>query len=175
MRPRLVQAIAAGFAVYGLVAACTDPPLHDYCTGIPEGGCPGVNAYNCEDTSCEAIYSNDPDCTWTLVQKCPNYKPPPPDAGAPDAGDAGDAGDATVDGRSNGPRDAGFPLPDGAAGSPLCPELQSPDCTVDEALACSDCCGCQAIWTCSGGADAGWDLWGVCDDAGQVEPVPGET
>jgi hypothetical protein len=170
MNARLLASAATALAVlYGIVGACTDPPLHEYCTEIPTGGCPGGTggAANCVDPTCEAIYTCDyTNNTWSFVTKCPNYKPPH------DAGRDGTGGDGAADGPPEDarPRDAGFVLPEGANGGPGCIELESPDCPVAEALSCSDCCGCQDLYAC---ADGGWDLWGECDDAGRVLPLDG--
>jgi hypothetical protein len=71
------------------------------------------------------------------------------------------------------PRDAGFVLPPGANGgscAETATDLESPDCTVDEALACNDCCGCENLYVCS---DGGWSLWGECGDAGTIIPIDG--
>jgi hypothetical protein len=164
-KPALIVLVA----VLGALA-CTcqsDPPLHDYCTGIPAGGCPGLGGTaNCKDTSCEAIYSSDPSCNWSLVAKCPNYMPPR-DAGP------GDGGDGSVDASAPDAHvhDAGITLPDGAAGGPACTvELEAPDCTVEQAALCTDCCEhqCQDLYVCDDGADGGWVPWGECDDAGAI-------
>jgi hypothetical protein len=161
----LASALAAALLGYALATACTEAPVHDYCTDIPVGGCPGLDAMNCEDTTCAAIYSdNDSSCVWTLVQKCPNYKPPV------DAGHDGDAADGSSDGspRDASLRDAGFLLPQGANGGPGCPDLEAPDCPVELALQCAYCCGCQDLYVC---VDAGWNLWGECDEGGGVSEV----
>jgi hypothetical protein len=162
------RVLAAGFAAalvgYALVSACTDAPIDNYCTGIPENGCPGLGSTNCEDTTCAAIYSRDDDCTWTLVAKCPNFKPPV-DAGH-DAADADASRDGTA--RDARIRDAGFVLPPGANGGAGCTDLESPDCDVDLALQCADCCGCQDLFVC---VDAGWNLWGECEDGGGIREV----
>ncbi len=166
MKTRL---LAFPFAVvvvaYGVVSACSDPTIDDYCMDIPKGGCPGEDGTNCEDTTCAAIYSHSSSCVWTFVQSCPNYKPPH-DAGPPDG-----SRDAAPDGqlRDAHLRDAGFVLPPGAAGGPGCLDLESPDCPLDLALQCDDCCGCQDLYVC---VDGGWNEWGECGDGGGILQDP---
>jgi len=144
-----------------LALACSDPTLNKYCTGIPAGGCPGLGTTNCEDHTCKAIYSDDPStCEWTFVAACPDYVPPH-DAGVDVATEDG-GNDADIRAR-----DAGFQLPDGASGGPGCPDLEAPDCPVATATLCSDCCGCQELYVCTGG---GWNPWGQCSDAGTIQP-----
>ncbi len=172
----LLYAATAAVLGYVLAVACTDAPLHDYCTGIPAGGCPGLDGSNCLDPTCEAIYSNDLECKWTFVTKCPNYKAPK-DGGPADGARDGPPGDARGEGRAPDAhahaRDAGFVLPDGAAGVLDCPMLELPDCDVASAAECppqANCCGCQDLWTCVD-PDAGWNLWGECDDGGALVPA----
>jgi hypothetical protein len=164
MKRVVASGIAAAVLGYALISACTAAPLHDFCTDIPEHGCPGTDSTNCEDTTCAAIYSNDSSCVWTFVVKCPNFRPhvdAGPDAADADASRDGEARDARV-------RDAGFVLPQGASGEGCSPELESPDCPVELALQCAYCCGCQDLYVC---VDAGWNLWGECDDGGGIREV----
>jgi len=160
----------ASFAVPAVVGAalliaCSDPTILPYCTDIPAGGCPGADAGLCvADPTCSAIYLRETDCTWTLVHRCAGNH----------ATDAAAHGDATSDagvvdgsvGLDAAVRDAGFNLPEGAAGGPGCTGLELPDCAVEEALVCGgSCCGCQSLFVCVNG---GWNLWGSCADGGVV-------
>jgi hypothetical protein len=159
MKKTLLAAPVAGLAAYVVVAACSaDAPLHDYCTNIPDGGCPGSDLSNCEDKSCAAIYLAQPNCEWPLVGLCPGYVAPH-DAGH-EGGDAADG--ALPDGHR---RDVAFVLPPGANGGPGCEDLENPDCPVELASICDDCCGCQDLYVCS---DGGWNSWGECIDGGIV-------
>lgn len=135
--------------------ACDSVPSEVQCHDVPDGGCPVDNGANvCQDPSCDAVYA----CVngkWNLQQVCP---PRPHDASPPpaDAGEGGAAFDAHID------------APPGGNGGPGCADLQMPDCTADEGLACaqtSDCCGCTDLWVCDNG---GWNLWGECVDGGIV-------
>jgi hypothetical protein len=165
-----VVTVALGVIV--LVFACSDPGFASYCTGIPAGGCPSDDPDTCVhdagpdgepgDPSCAAIYSHTPDCMWTLVQTCPGYIAPK------DASETRDAADDSMNPRVT-VRDAGFPLPDGAAGGPGCGALQEPDCPLAEAFDCGQtCCDCQTLYVCVNG---GWNVWGECGDGGAVVPA----
>ena len=69
-------------------------------------------------------------------------------------------------------RDAGFGAPSGRERGELRqghrPRVAG--LTVDEALACNDCCGCANLYVCS---DGGWSPWGECSDAGTIMPSDG--
>ncbi len=165
-------ALPAAFAVGVLVAACSNSGFAPYCTGIPAGGClyaaSADGATNCSsDPTCAALYTSSATCAWTLVQKCP-MDLPPTDAGAPRDGSA-DTRDAEAGFQLDAYlRDAGFVVPSGAGGGPGCEDLEFPDCSLDEALACGEgCCGCADLYVC---ADGGWNDWGDCDDAGAIVP-----
>jgi hypothetical protein len=153
------RALSCGLLLWALVAAvvfaCSSSVLRNFCTEIPDGGCPagaaGADASNCVDPLCAALYSPDQNCNWTLVQECPDYKPPM-DAGHPDAWADADARvplDAHL-------RDAGVILPDTNA-SACDVDLQSPDCTPQEAVLGPSCNGCESLYVCE---DGGWNLWG---------------
>jgi hypothetical protein len=161
MKPtRLAVVIATALSA---PLACSDPTYQD-CHNIPSGGCPGGDATNCEDPTCVEIYSCEANGSWTPVVRCP-----PHEAGV-DAGRGVDGSgvDATVI-REASLRDVDFKLPEGAAGGPDCIELESPDCPLELALACSmSCCGCQDLWVCE---DGSWNIWGACSEAGVPEPV----
>ena len=164
MRRAYTLALALLVAALTIAAACSDAILSTYCTDIPVAtGCAGVDDTNCACPSCSAIYSCQGGTTWTFVQKCPDYVPPH-DAGHEATSDAGfDDGESPVDAPV---RDAGFVLPEGAGGGPGCPDLESPDCSLKDALQCGTfCCGCEDLYVCS---DGGWNLWGECNDAGAV-------
>ncbi|HEX7665447.1 MAG TPA: hypothetical protein VF407_13070 [Polyangiaceae bacterium] len=142
-------------ASVAFVAACqTDLSVQKPCRNIPDGGCPAFDDA-CEDPSCTATYSCQPDDTWHLEQTCPAH-----DAGASN-GDAGsDAATATGD------AGALLDVP-GATGGPGCGDLETPDCSLGVAAACGNgCCDCQDLFVCR---DGGWDIWGSCGDAGIVE------
>ncbi len=131
----------------GIVGACQeDLSPQEACRDIPEGGCPAYeNA--CADPSCFATYTCSPNETWQVDQVCPPKEAGPPieDAGS----DAAPVGD-----------DEYVNVP-GALGGPGCGDLQTPDCALGVAAACSDqnCCDCQDLYVCANG---GWDLWGEC-------------
>jgi hypothetical protein len=154
---KLLTALALATAVAGLAAACDDPPAQNPCLDIPDGGCPGIDTTNCEDITCTAIYSCQPDGTWVLATACPardagvDSSPPPPKEAGPETG--------TIR------KDAGINVP-GENGGPNCIDLEMPDCSLGEALACEqDCCGCQDLYVCQ---DIGWVLWGECGPDGGV-------
>ena len=166
----IIAVVAA--AVTGVVG-CSNPTLHPYCTDIPALGCPGDSTSHCSDGTCEAIYSRSADCVWTFVARCPRYGASL-DGGAHDALVDAEVVDARADASrardGNAPtRDAAFAIPDGAAGGPGCPDLESPDCPLAEALQCgSSCCGCESLYVCQSG---GWDLFAECGDGGAIVPV----
>jgi hypothetical protein len=131
--------------------ACQLSPEAEPCLDIPDGGCPGVDDTNCLDVTCAAIYTCEPDGTWIEAFVCP-----PREAGV-------DASDAHAPSEAGPARDATVDVT-GAYGGPGCEDLEDPDCSLGEALACGiTCCGCQDIFVCQNG---GWQLWGECSDAG---------
>jgi hypothetical protein len=144
------------------ILACQDPIEAQTCVDIPDGGCPGVDNTNCLDITCGAIYTCEINGTWSEVLTCPVREagPSEPTDTAPPS-EAGSAPrDATV-------IDVNVP---GANGGPGCVDLEDPDCSLGEALACGPgCCGCGDIFVCQAG---GWQLWGECIDGG-VAPVDG--
>jgi hypothetical protein len=152
--------------------ACSDPTF-TACKNIPSGGCPGAGGtLNCEDPTCFGIYSCQQDGTWSFVAKCPAHE------GGLDAESSGDGSlDAMNQAEQHAElRDANIDVPPGAAGGagcmpPLGVELESPDCPLEQALACaaSSCCGCQDLYVC---ADGGWNLWGECADGGALVTAP---
>lgn len=134
-----------------LAWACNDTQPIVQCNDIPDGGCPSQEGVACQDPTCAAAYTCEPDGGWALAYTCP-------------------ARDAEVDSTSNdapSPNDAGYDIdaPPGAFGGPGCEALEMPDCPLGEALLCQNgCCGCGDLWVCD---DGGWDPWGTCsDDAG---------
>jgi hypothetical protein len=165
LRPRTFCAWLALASVAAAASACSDSSLTIYCTGIPEGGCPGDPAEDfCDqDSTCASIYTCEQGNTWTFVTKCPGYSPPK-DAGADGSRDATLDAHASADAHA---RDVGFSLPEGAAGGPGCPDLDDTDCPVETAVACGvGCCGCVDLWVC---VDGGWNAWGECGEAGTIE------
>lgn len=164
--PKLTHWMACA-AVFATVAAagalhagCNDDwPTATPCTEIPEGGCPLSRGVACEDPACAAVYACREGNQWEFVRECPAR----PDAGEMDAGEV-DAGE--VDAAPSA--DASIDAPEGAYGGPGCGYLQAPDCNVGLALACgAGCCGCEDLFVCKRG---GWELWGICGDAG-IEPL----
>jgi hypothetical protein len=147
--------LAGGAAVLWLPVACDDPPTPKPCVDVPDGGCPEDNgAAVCQDPSCNAVYACI-DGGWSLQQVCP---PHPHDASPPPA-DVAEAG---------APFDASIDVPAGGYGGPGCPDLELPDCTAAEGLACVQspgCCGCVDLWVCDNG---GWNVWGECVNGGIV-------
>jgi len=134
-----------------LLAACSTDPEAKLCSDIPDGGCPLSQGLACDDPSCAAAYA----CTadgWVLDHTCP-----PLEGGAPDTSVAPDA---PVEYRDVDVGDV-----PGANGGPGCLPLESPDCTLDTALACAagSCCGCEDLYVCLNG---GWSIWGSCADGG---------
>jgi hypothetical protein len=147
--------------VVALVAACDDVPPQTPCQNIPAGGCPNTTTDVCQDPTCESIY----DCVngdWVYDSTCPVQEGGPgDDGGPPDAFEEPAA-----------PRDAaGIDAPPGSGGGPGCPDLQSPDCSLDTAIACpsGECCDCEDLFYCQNG---GWQPWGACVDGGLV-PIGG--
>lgn len=139
-----------------LASACESTPAVPTCSEIPEGGCPDdYDADYCTDPTCVGVYS----CTtsgWILQETCP---PHPMEAG-PDVEDASEAEASTID--------VNIDAPPGSYGGAGCMDLETPDCSVGEGLACENmpgCCGCQDLYVCVNG---GWNLWGECTDAGVV-------
>lgn len=155
MTPRLAAlALACALATAALGLSCSDEHPVVPCRDIPEGGCPAQGGVACEDPSCVAAYSCEPDGGWSFSHACAPHDAAPGDAGA--------------DGPA--PSDAGYDIdaPPGAFGGPGCVALEPPDCPLGTALACpqGQCCGCEDLFVCD---DGGWDPWGVCtDDAGVV-------
>jgi hypothetical protein len=133
------------------IASCEDNSVvAKPCSNIPDGGCPLSHGVACEDPACEAIYACRENDVWEFRAFCPGRDGGgPTDAFAPETGTAIDA---TID------------APPGAFGGPGCGELIEPDCALGIALACgATCCGCEDLFVCENG---GWELWGVCGDAG---------
>lgn len=156
---RRALAVAALALPSWLAFGCDSEPKSVTCTDVPDGGCPLDNGADvCMDPSCNAVYACLADGGWSLQQVCP---PHPHDASAPlDAADASDAGEG------GSVFDVSIDVPPGGNGGPGCEDLQMPDCTAAEGLACvnqPDCCGCQDLWVCQSG---GWTLWGECGDGG---------
>lgn len=149
MRSRSVVAtVALTLAIHS--AGCQADIAERPCTGIPDGGCPGSDTSVCLDQTCMAIYTCQPDGTWTLAAPCPAHE--------------GGTLDATAMRDVAEPHDASTDV-SGAFGGPGCQDLQAPDCPLGVGLACgADCCGCVDLYVCQ---DGGWDLWGACLD-GQV-------
>jgi hypothetical protein len=138
--------------VAALVLACDSGTAVVTCHGIPANGCPVQGGVECQDPSCAAAYTCQPDGGWALDHTCPGFDASTQDAFAMDTG-------AT---------DAGYDIdaPPGAFGGPGCVMLQPPDCPLGEVLLCNgSCCGCMDLYVCS---DGGWNLWGTCTDAGPV-------
>ena len=157
-------------AITGLGFACSDNAFVPYCTGIPAHGCIAAEVDatgTCADPTCAAVYSSNASCQWTFVASCPNYEAPM-DAGHTDAADGGTSAADADSGEDVHYRDAGFPLPEGAAGGPGCMDLQSPDCPLQLATACGrGCCGCETLYVCTNG---GWNIWGECGADGGLVP-----
>jgi hypothetical protein len=141
-------------------SACSDDPIPQPCTGIPEHGCPLAHGVACEDPHCAAIYACRANNTWEFVQPCPSY-----DASAEETYDAGTPPVVVLD--------ASPDAPPGAYGGPGCDTLQAPDCTVGFAMACTsaNCCDCQDLFVCTNGA---WNEWGSCDPDGGIRHDPQE-
>lgn len=136
-----------------LFAACDDGVVAQPCSNIPEGGCPLARGVSCSDPKCEAVYACRPNNVWVLQERCPERDAPSPTSS-----------DAAVDARPSVELDASIDAPPGAFGGPGCPPLQSPDCALGLALACTTgCCECEDLYVCGGGA---WSFWGICGDAG---------
>src|SRR6478609_1566561 len=73
---------AAAIGAVALVAmACDGEFIRDeFCTDIPEGGCPEAAGDACEDPTCAAVYRcNRSDDSWRLLTTCP-----PREGGAPE-------------------------------------------------------------------------------------------
>jgi len=165
----MIRATALLLALGAVTAiiACSTSAVQPFCTNIPANGCPGGDgdaSTNCADTTCEAIYSRTADCQWVRVASCPGFVAPHDaghDAGTTDAADAAPTLDVAR-------RDAGFVVPPGAAGGPGCADLQGSDCPLAEALAGCASTGCGSLFVCANG---GWNLWGVCGDAGTIVPL----
>ncbi len=140
-----------------LAPACDEVPAQTPCQNIPTGGCPNNSDSVCQDPTCASIY----DCVngdWVYDYTCP----------APEAGAAPDSSTPDAFEEQPTPRDAaGIDAPPGSGGGPGCPDLQSPDCSLDTALACpnGECCDCEDLWYCQNG---GWLPWGQCVDGGLV-------
>lgn len=139
-----------------LCCACDSVPTETPCHDVPDGGCPLDNGANvCMDPTCNAAYACI-DGGWILEHVCP---PQPHDGSSPppvDAGEGGSTFDASID------------VPPGGNGGPGCTDLQMPDCTAAEGVACVNmtaCCGCTDLYVCD---DGGWNLWGECVDGGIV-------
>jgi len=149
---------ALTLAVLSFPVACDSTPTPTPCYDVPDGGCPEDNGANvCMDPTCAAVYACV-DGKWSLRQTCP---PHPHDGSAPPPEDAGG-------GEASAPFDASIDVPPGGNGGPGCPDLQVPDCTASEGLACVQspgCCGCMDLWVCDNG---GWTLWGECVNGGIV-------
>jgi hypothetical protein len=147
-----VKALVSALSMVALLGGCKLSPEASPCNEIPDGGCPGIDNTNCVDPSCAAIYTCNPNETWSRAAVCP-----PQDAGA-------DAPRPMVLDAAPKPRDAALDVP-GALGVG-CADLEQPDCPVEEAVICAtDCCGCQYLYVC---LDAGWYPWGSCIDGGVV-------
>lgn len=143
------RALATGLLLF-LAAGCDDSIAPAACRDIPDGGCPLAAGAVCQDPSCAAAYACQADGTWALDHVCAGQDASAADAGVPPQSDAG-LRDVSTD-------------VEGAFGGPGCIDLQPPDCPLGTALACAQgCCGCESLFVCR---DAGWDPWGVCDDAG---------
>jgi hypothetical protein len=147
---------ALTLAVLSFLVACDSTPTPTPCYDVPDGGCPEDNGANvCMDPSCAAVYACE-DGHWKLSQTCP---PHPHDGSAPPADAGGEASPVF---------DASIDVPPGGNGGPGCPDLELPDCTASEGLACVQspgCCGCMDLWVCD---DGGWTLWGECVNGGIV-------
>jgi len=150
---RIVVFLLCTACVTAIVVACNgDDSAIVTCFDIPEGGCPVQGGVECQDPTCAAAYTCEPDGGWSLAHVCP-----PHDGSAMDSNN-----DVAVS-------DAGYDIdaPPGSFGGPGCADLEPPDCPLGEVLICSSgCCGCEDLYVCD---DGGWDPWGYCGDAG---PVP---
>ncbi|MGH7294381.1 MAG: hypothetical protein ACRELB_05600 [Polyangiaceae bacterium] len=152
MTPRSLIALAL------VLAACKDTPPPAACGDLPRPACPEDNGADvCSDVICASVYACN-DGHWTFVASCPGYDP---DAAA-------NQGVKTPEGGAGA--DVSIDAPPGAFGGPGCIDLESPDCALGTALACSGtpgCCDCEDLYVCE---DGGWALWGQCGDAG-IEPA----
>lgn len=151
---RLVLSLAFFASVSALLAAACQRDLSPQqpCRDIPEGGCPAYDNA-CMDPTCFTLYSCGPDDQWQVDQVCP----------AKEAGAPVDAGSSDA---SSNLGDSGYLNVPGALGGPGCQDLQTPDCALGVAAACTsnDCCDCQDLYVCDNG---GWNLWGECAN-GQI-------
>jgi hypothetical protein len=164
MNRLLVACLMFSVCLVALASSCSDQVDID-CRNIPTGGCRGSDSTNCEDPTCREIYACQANGSWTPVVACPAR----PDSGM----DAGAPHDASSDARETlevSVRDVRIDVPPGAGGGEGCIDLEMPDCPLEVALACSDCCGCEDLWVCS---DGGWEQWGECSEAGVPTPIPG--
>jgi hypothetical protein len=148
----------ASFAL--LAAACKDTPPPAECGGLDPPACPEDNGADvCSDPTCASVYQCD-NGNWTFLEKCPDYNPEagvhPYEAGPDSSPDF----DVDID------------APAGANGGPGCVDLENPDCSLGEGIACVDspgCCDCQDLYVCD---DGGWVPWGECTDGGLVQTKP---
>lgn len=151
MKSKKVILGAAGLALaLGVVGACQqDLSPQQPCRDIPEGGCPDYDNA-CADPTCFTLYSCGQDDKWQVEQVCPAKEAGPPIIDAGSDADAAPVGDNEY-----------LNVP-GALGGPGCNDLQTPDCALGVAAACTDqnCCDCQDLYVCS---DGSWDLWGECN------------
>jgi hypothetical protein len=141
--------VLLAFAALGAGGCDTvDYAPKEYCSDVPDGGCPLSNGVACEDPMCGAVYACNAG-VWSLDHECPTIDAAVEDGGTEAGADTMPDFDA-----------ASIDAPPGSFGGPGCADLEEPDCPLGEALACGpSCCDCEDLWVC---VDMGWTEWGTC-------------